>query len=151
MAASSNATRIFLFVFFYCIVYTVDLVTAQAGKMSLSPSGTTYVQGLLETVGSGSTFPPAKSFPNNIEIPLTGSSGLAPTTTVPETKSVFNFILWRGTFMIFTPIPWISTLSPVALFVLKGSDPSKIIDWAQQVAWMIFTGVGVNIITIKWH
>ena len=84
-------------------------------------------------------------FPNNKETPLT------PTTMVPETKSVFNFILWRWTFMIFIPIPWFKTLSPVALFCAKGQ-------WPLQYHRLGTTGIThdlhscwVNIITTKWY
>ena len=66
-------------------------VTAQEGKIpgitSYNFSVVTKMIGLEVTLGSATTFPPVRSFPNNKDTPLTGKVGLVPTTTEPVTKS----------------------------------------------------------------
>ena len=61
--------------------------------------------GLEVTLGSATTFPPARSFPNNKDTPLMDKVGLVPTTTEPVTKSDTKLTLCKGTFTHRPSIP----------------------------------------------
>ena len=58
-----------------------------SGISSRIGSMTSYILGLSVTTGLGTTFPPAKSFPNKKCTQSIGKEERTPTITSPETKS----------------------------------------------------------------
>ena len=93
-------------------------MTAQEGNNSesstLSSSSSPILVGLDVKQTEGTTSPPAKSLPNNNEIPFIGRVGISPTLTWPFTKFESRCTECRGTDTVFPSIPLHNTNSPVA-------------------------------------
>ena len=69
----------------------------KSGISSRIGSMTSSILGLSGTTGLGTTFPPAKSFPNRKCTPSMGKEERTPTVTGPETKSDVRKTWRRGT------------------------------------------------------